>query len=199
MSVSTHTDQMRALIYTVAHTHTAQTRSLALNWNHLCLKNSWTTAISASLDTSAGLLWIFQKFLPTCIQWLHWPQPCVISQKKKGKNPKALPLIRRGPLKVLGCILTLQDLEQLQVLSSCLTNSPLHCGLLADTLPQPFPLSHRCLMQKTKCLRGLLNIQYLNCLTIIFFFNGPFKDSISEWMQRMAIEERALRDAEEEE
>lgn len=64
--------------------------------------------------------------------------------KKRKKKTKALPLIRRGPLKVLGCILTLQDLEQLQVLSSCLTNSPLHYGLLADTLPQPFPLSHRC-------------------------------------------------------
>lgn len=69
---------------------------------------------------------------------------CYLTKKKRGKNPKALPLIRRGPLKALGCILTLQDLEQLQVLSSCLTNSPLHYGLLADTLPQPFPLSHRC-------------------------------------------------------
>lgn len=66
-------------------------------------------------------------------------------------------------------------------------------------LTSAFPTEPSLLMQKTKCLRGLLNIQYLNCLAIIFFFNGPFKDSISEWMQRMAIEERALRDAEEEE
>lgn len=200
MSVRTHTDQMRALIYTVAHTHTAQTRSLALNWNHLCLKNSWTTAISASLDTSAGLLWISKKFLPACIQWLHWPQPCVISQKKKkGKKPQSTSSYKErafegirmhiditGPWAITGLIF-LPDKQ-----SASLWAFSWH-------LTSAFPTEPSLLMQKTKCLRGLLNIQYLNCLTIIFFFNGPFKDSISEWMQRMAIEERALRDAEEEE
>lgn len=61
--------------------------------------------------------------------------------KEKAKAPA---LIATEPLKALGCILTIQDPAQLHDLSSCLTNSPLHYGLLADTLPQPSPLNHHC-------------------------------------------------------
>lgn len=65
---------------------------------------------------------------------------CYLAEEKA----KAPVLITTEPLKALGCILTIQDPRQLQALSSCLTNSPLHYGLLADTLPQPSPLNHHC-------------------------------------------------------
>lgn len=78
--------------------------------------------------------------------------------KEKAEAPA---LITIKPLMALGCILTMQDPEQLQALSSCLTNSPLHYGLLAENLTSAFPIESSLLMQKMKQLRGLLNISEL--------------------------------------
>ena len=124
--------------------HPVQTHRRVLHRKQLCSKNSWSTEIRLGLDTSAGLLWTSGTQIAFCSHASsssNWPQLCVIRHENKAKAPA---LMSTEPLKALGCILTMQDPEQLQDLSSRLTNSPLHYGLLADTLPQPPPLNHRC-------------------------------------------------------
>lgn len=197
MFVSTHTDQMRALICSRTHTYSTNSQP----W--IKLKPFMLEKQLDHWDISKS--WHFSRFImdiqniPTRMHPVATLATAMCYLAKKGKKPQSTSSYKErafegirmhiditGPWAITGLIF-LPDKQ-----SASLWAFSWH-------LTSAFPTEPSLLMQKTKCLRGLLNIQYLNCLTIIFFFNSPFKDSISEWMQRMAIEERALRDAEEEE